>query len=104
MLYIHKTAMLDTLTLEVFEKAVDEKFQISGEFGHVESTLIDCTKLVQHDEEGRVPFSIVFRGPMEPFLEQRTYKLSHEKIGEIEIFLVPLGPDKTGMKYEAIFT
>ena len=95
--------MLDILTWEVFEKAVDEKFQISGEFGQIETTLIDCKKLVQHDEEGRVPFSIVLRGPMEPFLEQRIYKVSHEKIGEMEIFLVPLGPDKTGMKYEAVF-
>lgn len=95
--------MPDQVTWEVFADQVDQTFQVHGEAGTIEATLIDCTKLVQHDEEGRVPFSIVFRGPMEPFLEQRIYKLSHEKIGEIEIFLVPLGPDKTGMKYEAIF-
>ncbi len=96
--------MLDTLTSDVFEKAVDEKFQISGEFGQLESTLVDCTKLVQHDEETKAPFSIVLRGPMEPLLEQQIYKVSHEKIGEMEIFLVALGPDKPGMRYEAIFT
>ena len=96
--------MLDQVTWEVFADQLNQTFRIRGEFGQVESTLIDCEKLVQHDEEGRVPFSIVLRGPMEPSLEQQIYKVSHEKIGEMEMFLVPLGPDKTGMKYEAVFT
>ena len=95
--------MMDQVTWEVFADQLNQTFRIRGEFGQMESTLIECKKLVQHDEEGRVPFSIVLRGPMEPFLEQQIYEVSHEKIGEMEIFLVPLGPDKTGMKYEAVF-
>lgn len=94
---------MDQVGWETFADQLNQSFRIRGEFGQMESTLIECNKLVQHDEEGRVPFSIVLRGSMEPVLEQRIYKVSNQKIGELEIFLVPLGPDKTGMKYEAVF-
>ena len=32
------------------------------------------------------------------------YRVEHEDIGSFEIFLVPIGPDEKGMKYEAVFT
>jgi hypothetical protein len=34
---------------------------------------------------------------------QGIYKLENEKLGALEIFLVPIGPDEKGMRYEAIF-
>lgn len=48
-------------------------------------------------------FSLFFRGPLSPFYPQRIYRLSHEELGEMEIFLVPVGPDSNGMRYEAVF-
>jgi hypothetical protein len=48
-------------------------------------------------------FAILFRGPLAPFLPQRTYRVEHEKLGSLDIFLVPLGPDEEGMQYEAVF-
>ena len=48
-------------------------------------------------------FSLVFRGPMSPLLPQRIYRLSHSKLGPLDIFLVPIGPDQAGMQYEAVF-
>ncbi len=52
---------------------------------------------------GREPFSLLFRGPRSPFAPQGTYRLEHDGLGRLELFLVPLGPDSTGMRYEAIF-
>ena len=52
----------------------------------------------------REPFSIVFRGPKTIVLPQRMYKISHEKFGPLDLFIVPIGPDDTGMCYEAVFT
>jgi hypothetical protein len=52
----------------------------------------------------RAPFSTVFRGPATPILPQRIYRLQHPEIGGFELFLVPIGPDERGMRYEAIFT
>jgi hypothetical protein len=52
----------------------------------------------------RAPFSIVFRGPPAPVLPQRIYHLEHGEIGALELFLVPVGPDGGGMRFEAVFT
>jgi hypothetical protein len=51
----------------------------------------------------RRPFSILFRGPPGPSLPQRIYRLEHAEMGALELFLVPLGPDAEGTRYEAVF-
>lgn len=57
------------------------------------------------DGEERRQFSLVFLGPAAPALEQGTYQLTHEALGVLELFLVPLGPASGGggMRYEAAF-
>jgi hypothetical protein len=52
----------------------------------------------------RQPFSLVFRGPRSPYARQGTYLLEHDGLGSVSIFLVPLGPDASGMRYEAVFS
>ena len=52
----------------------------------------------------RDPFSLAFRGPRTPVQPQRIYALEHARMGTLEIFLVPTGPDEDGMRYEAVFT
>ena len=51
----------------------------------------------------RRQFSLLFRGPVDPFLSQGTYRLDHAELGALDIFLVPIGPDAEGMRYEAVF-
>jgi uncharacterized protein DUF6916 len=51
----------------------------------------------------REPFSIVFRGPLEPLLPQRSYPFEHDELGSFELFIVPIGPDEAGMQYQAVF-
>jgi hypothetical protein len=53
---------------------------------------------------GRAPFSIVFRGSLEPVLPQRIYRFEHDELGSFELFIVPIGPDAAGMQYEAVFS
>jgi hypothetical protein len=48
-------------------------------------------------------FTLTFSGPSSPFLPQRSYRVCHEKLGALDLFLVPLGPDAKGMQYEAVF-
>lgn len=52
----------------------------------------------------RGPFRLIFRGPREAFFSQGILALEHAELGRLEIFLVPIGPDAQGMRYEAIFT
>jgi hypothetical protein len=48
-------------------------------------------------------FSLVFRGPHEPFLGQRLFPIEHEQLGAFDLFLVPVGKDDGGLYYEALF-
>lgn len=52
----------------------------------------------------RAPFRLIFHGPAQPVQPQATVPLDHPELGRLEIFLVPIGPDARGMRYEAIFT
>ena len=97
--------MLDTVTREMFEKQLEGTFVVSVEGAELDMQLVYCRGLTADPEQGRRdPFSAVFRGPMEPVLEQQIYEVKHEAIGSLEIFLVPIGPAKGGMQYEAVFT
>jgi hypothetical protein len=97
---------LKQLTRQTFDDLVNQPFQLSLDAQPLSLDLIECKSLRNGQEEDgeREPFSLVFRGPAEPILAQQIHPLAHSSIGSIEIFLVPLGPTKGGMKYEAIFT
>jgi hypothetical protein len=49
------------------------------------------------------PFTLIFRGPLEPLLPQRMYDLDHPDRSLAGIFLVPLGPDGEAQVYQAVF-
>lgn len=51
----------------------------------------------------RLQFSLEFRGPATPELPQATYELAHAELGELAIFLVPIGAGPDGVRYEAAF-
>ena len=101
--------MLEKLTSADFRPYVNHTFSIQGESAEpLELELIDVSDLGSDSGQGespaRRPFSIVFRGPKESCLPQRIYRIEHDRMGSLDLFLVPIGPDKTGMRYEAVFT
>jgi len=49
------------------------------------------------------PFSLVFSGPLEPPLQQMIYRMSHARLGELDVFLVPVQRLAETIRYEAIF-
>ena len=94
------------LTREVFERYNEAIFRVSvgGEFAF-EAQLIEVSPMGETvGPTGRQAFSLLLRGPENEAPEQGMYQLEHEKMGAVELFLVPIGPDDKGMKYEAVFT
>jgi hypothetical protein len=94
---------LGALTAETFAPLRGESFRIApGDAPEFE------VELVEVDEGGagasRTQFSLLFRGGPDPPLPQRIYRVEHEELGPLDIFLVPLGPDDVGQRYEAVFT
>lgn len=54
---------------------------------------------------GRVPFSLTFRSSRKDvYFPQGCRSLHHPALGRAEVFLVPIGPDESGMRYEAVFS
>jgi len=45
------------------------------------------------------PFTLLFEGPKDALIDQGTYKFEHEQLGEVEMFMVPVGLGE----YEVIF-
>ena len=92
-----------------FEAVRGEVFrlEVGGESAPLELRLAEVESLAdanRHPVGRREPFSLLFRGPLSPWVAQRTWALEHPTLGRLEVFLVPLGPDAEGMRYEAIFT
>ncbi len=97
--------MLEKLTFRDFFERVGEQFRVAGSEAPIALALVEATDLSRPNAPGprRTPFSLIFRGPSSPVLPQRIWPLEHAVLGRLEIFLVPIGPDEKGMRYEAIF-
>ena len=115
--------MLDQITRETFAAHVGSRFRVAAGSPQslpgltppgspkqaLEIELIEAQLLPVHSGKGgkapsRQPFSLTFRGPAKVYLPQMIYRLEHDRLEALEIFLVPLGPDEQGMRFEAIFT
>jgi hypothetical protein len=100
--------MLDKLQSADFTPHLNETFYIQTLASKpLTFELIDVAELgpaPADDNTRRRPFSIVFRGPMDDHLPQRIYTLENFEMGSMDLFLVPIGRDGQGMRYEAVFT
>ena len=91
---------LETLTAADFAALRGDRFRIApGDASPFDVELVEVTE-IPREPGGRAPFSIVFRGGPRPPLPQRIYRVEHEQLGAIEIFLVPIASER----YEAVFT
>ena len=99
--------MLESFTIETFAPLVGGVFIMHLDPAtDVTLELVDAfsARAGPPPAEMRSPFSLVFRGPHEPVAVQRIYRLDHPTLGSFELFIVPVGPDDRGMRYEAVFT
>ena len=102
--------MLDRFTLETFSPHLGETYSLYADGADpwpltlVEATDLQSSGHAPAADAQRAPFSVVFRGPTTPVAPQRIYPVEHPSIGRVELFLVPIGPDGQGMRYEAVFT
>jgi len=97
--------LLDKLKSTDFTPHLNQKFLIhSGEPVPREAELLEVRELgAAGPNAQRKPFSIILRGPRDRRLPQMIYKVEHEKLGEMPIFLVPVAVDEKGYHYEAVF-
>jgi hypothetical protein len=99
--------MLETIKLETFQTG--DIFKVSyGDAQHVEIILAKIVSLQRMNPiSGRKPFSLIFRGRKEIWINSGTYPMEQERLGAFEMFItpvVPLGNDSSSNYYEAVFS
>jgi len=94
--------MPDTITMEMFSNVLNTPFQMH--YGNSETAEL---KLIGVRDLGSSPthtqFSLTFLGPLTCPPSQRIYKVEHAALGELQIFLVPVARNESGLEYEAIY-
>lgn len=102
-------------TAESFSDFVGDTFNVQTDDGEIAFTL-DNIKIFNEKNmrdshleiDGvvyppRAPFSLTFEGPREPVLQSQMYRVSHETIGELELFISGFRQDHNCMLYESCF-
>jgi hypothetical protein len=93
---------LDSLNASVFSAHIHSRFNARIDA----STSVPLT-LESVDERPTPPkfecFSLTFKGPESPQLDQALRELEHEVLGTFSLFLVPVGKEGANILYEAVF-
>jgi len=94
--------MSEELKKSSFAPHLNSKFEIFTDFtGIVEGELVDVS---EHNQENLECFSLLFKVPKDKFFDQKLYKINHPKMGEINLFLVPVVHEKQdAYYYESVF-
>lgn len=94
--------MTERLEHADFARHLNSKFRIRlSESETVESELTTVSELLLSTRQER--FSLIFRTSNDFFLGQGQRPLEHDVMGQLELFLVPVGRDEDGTYYEAVF-
>ena len=101
--------MSEIISLKDYQSHLNQEFQIELESDHwISAVLVEASELNFNysdlDRVERASFSLVFQIGRDIHLPQNTYRIKHVDLGEQQIFLVPIEPDKDGTYYEAVFT
>lgn len=98
-------AVSSALSIEALKPEAGSTFVIAFADARFDLVLRDVTALKYHDPRfhSRQPFSLLFLCADTRVLGQGTYALEHERLGMLEIFLVPVGADGGGVQYQAVF-
>jgi len=97
---------LSKITIDDFSKYLHQTMDV--QFTDTQATPAVLTKVTALDSYTpieRSPFSLELqtRGDYTN-RQQGIYPILHPDIKELNLFLVPIGPDANGMRYEAVFS
>ncbi|MDJ0705577.1 MAG: hypothetical protein QNJ46_20055 [Leptolyngbyaceae cyanobacterium MO_188.B28] len=100
------------LTISDFRPHLSSKFYVHCDKDRenleaLETKLTEINEL-KYDRRGDLgkAFTLTFLGELEPILPQKIYQFEHQTMGKLNMFVVPIGPDREGkgMCYEAVFS
>jgi hypothetical protein len=89
------------LSLGDFAPSVGERYEMEVAGTAYRADLIDASPLNHSGREGGA-FRLEFRGPADPAFQQGTFTFRRDG-AKHDIFVVAIGRDETGTRYEAVF-
>lgn len=90
------------LTKTAFAGTLNTKFSFLGDDGNTHT--IELVELSNgHSTPRQEQFSLLFRGDATYVFPQQIFSLRHDAMGDVNLFLVPVGRDENGTFYEAVF-
>ncbi len=93
------------LTYDAFARCLDQFFVLEADGYRDELRLVSAEMLPRAQSvEGREPFSIILQSSNPRVMPQQIYRFSNDYLGEIELFIVPIDQDESGVRYEAVFS
>jgi hypothetical protein len=96
---------MDLLSLDHFAGCLNETFSADLQGMQAAFVLVEARPLPAHmPNAARVPFSLVFHNESALLFPQQTYRMHHPRLGETDIFLVPVAQDRSGFLYQAVFS
>jgi hypothetical protein len=93
-------------TEEDFRRHLGTKFGVRVETPRpleLELAEIKSYSSTNKEHGGMERFSLFFHGPGDIMLKQGTFTLDHPEMGEVMLFMVPIGRDERGVRYEVVF-
>jgi hypothetical protein len=98
--------MAEKMNAEAFSQHLKTTFRVP--FAEAEPLELELDEVAIYPsnpgDQGRMErFSLFFYGPRDLLLQQDTYRLEHDAMGGMDIFLVPIGRNDRGVRYQAVF-
>lgn len=88
-----------------FQACLNQTFLLKTDDYEDELELIQVDRMSQAQApDGNEAFAVVFQSARPEPIPQRIYHMSNPQMGELELFIVPIGKDETGVRYEAVFS
>ncbi len=95
--------MTEQLQYATFAEQLGSAFTIYyGADATLEVHLVSATEQRAPTAAGHA-FQLIFQSDVHEHLPQGSFLFGHPVLGEQQIFIVPIGPNAQGMRYEAIF-
>lgn len=96
---------MDLPTYETFASQLRETFSLAIGDSCLDVTLVDARRRPARVVAGirAEPFTLYFKCGNPVVLPQKLYPFSNPKLGKMDIFIVPIGREKDGVVYEAVF-
>lgn len=95
--------MLDTLSAADFQALIGQEIDVDAHGQRVKLEVATAAPIPSPSPRAQPPFHLILKSRTNWRGSQGTFRLHHPRLGAIDVFTVPIGPDGSGFCYEVTF-